>query len=233
VLTVTERLRALGVVGKFAEYFGEGLAALPVADRASIANMAPEYGATCRFFPVDGETLRYVRLTGRSEDHVRLVEVYRKTQGLFHDVDRVPTYRRSWIWTFRRSSPASPDHGGHRIGCHSATSDFGGSLAGMSSRARRPAGRTRRRPVLYQATHSRVANSTSSTLRRESQASSARIGRHRSREPAFGSFLSTMNQKNGAFITCPARLGAPPLLRIFGDRDQPDRPIVITRIGRS
>jgi aconitate hydratase len=92
VLTVTEHLRAFGVVGKFVEFFGAGLASLPVADRATIANMAPEYGATCGFFPVDDETLRYLRLTGRDEDHVRLVEAYCRTQGLFHHVANPPTY---------------------------------------------------------------------------------------------------------------------------------------------
>jgi aconitate hydratase len=87
VLTVTEMLRKKGVVGKFVEFFGEGLAALPVADRATIANMAPEYGATCGIFPVDAETLRYLRFSGRPEDRVRLVEAYCKEQGLFHTVD--------------------------------------------------------------------------------------------------------------------------------------------------
>jgi len=84
VLTVTEMLRRKGVVGKFVEFYGEGLAALPLADRATIANMAPEYGATCGIFPVDAETLRYLRLTGRAEDHIRRVEAYCKEQGLFH-----------------------------------------------------------------------------------------------------------------------------------------------------
>jgi len=84
VLTVTEMLRRKGVVGKFVEFYGEGLAALPLADRATIANMAPEYGATCGIFPVDDETLRYLRLTGRAEAHIRKVEVYCKEQGLFH-----------------------------------------------------------------------------------------------------------------------------------------------------
>ena len=92
VLTVTQRLRAIGVVGKFVEFFGAGLTGLPVADRATIGNMAPEYGATCGFFPVDDETLRYLRLTGRDEDHVRLVEAYCKAQHLFHDVDSPPSY---------------------------------------------------------------------------------------------------------------------------------------------
>jgi aconitate hydratase len=85
VLTVTEMLRNKGVVGKFVEFYGSGLAELPLADRATIANMAPEYGATCGIFPVDAETLRYLRFTGRPEAQVRLVEAYTKEQGLFHD----------------------------------------------------------------------------------------------------------------------------------------------------
>ncbi len=84
VLRVTEILRSKGVVGKFVEYFGEGLADLPLADRATIANMAPEYGATCGIFPVDAETLRYLRFSGRPEHLVKLVESYTKEQGLFH-----------------------------------------------------------------------------------------------------------------------------------------------------
>jgi aconitate hydratase len=83
VLTVTEMLRKKKVVGKFVEFFGPGLSTLSLADRATIANMAPEYGATMGFFPVDEETLKYLRLTGRSEEHVRLVEAYCKEQGLF------------------------------------------------------------------------------------------------------------------------------------------------------
>ena len=84
VLTVTEMLRKRGVVGKFVEFYGDGLAELPLADRATIANMAPEYGATCGIFPVDAETLRYLRFTGRDEAQVKLVEAYCKEQGLFH-----------------------------------------------------------------------------------------------------------------------------------------------------
>ncbi|MGA2634961.1 MAG: aconitate hydratase AcnA [Terracidiphilus sp.] len=84
VLTVTQALRKLGVVGKFVEFFGPGVAELPLADRATISNMAPEYGATCGIFPVDAETLRYLRLTGRSEERIALVESYYKEQGLFH-----------------------------------------------------------------------------------------------------------------------------------------------------
>jgi aconitate hydratase len=83
VLTVTELLRKKGVVGKFVEFFGEGLAALPIADRSTIANMAPEYGATCGIFPIDAETLRYLRFTGRPEAQVALVEAYAKEQGMW------------------------------------------------------------------------------------------------------------------------------------------------------
>jgi aconitate hydratase len=85
VLTVTQMLRKLGVVGKFVEFFGPGLPNLPLADRATIGNMAPEYGATCGIFPIDVESLKYLRLSGRSDDQVALVEAYAKAQGLWHD----------------------------------------------------------------------------------------------------------------------------------------------------
>jgi len=85
VLMITEMLRMHGVVGKFVEYFGPGLRDLPLADRATIANMSPEYGATCGIFPIDKETLRYLRLTGRTEEQIALVEAYGREQGLFHD----------------------------------------------------------------------------------------------------------------------------------------------------
>jgi aconitate hydratase len=87
VLTVTQMLRKKGVVGKFVEFYGSGLASLPLADRATIANMAPEYGATCGIFPVDDETLRYLRFSGRPDALIHLVEAYFKEQGLFHTKD--------------------------------------------------------------------------------------------------------------------------------------------------
>ena len=87
VLTVTQMLRAKGVVGKFVEFFGSGLDSLSLADQATIANMAPEYGATCGLFPVDQDTLRYLRFSGRDEERVRLVEAYAKAQGLWRDAD--------------------------------------------------------------------------------------------------------------------------------------------------
>jgi aconitate hydratase A / 2-methylisocitrate dehydratase len=85
VLTVTQSLRRAGVVGKFVEFFGPGVAALSLADRATIANMAPEYGATCGIFPIDDETLRYLRFSGRAAAQVELVEAYAREQGFFHD----------------------------------------------------------------------------------------------------------------------------------------------------
>src|SRR5690625_3105732 len=92
VLTVTELLRKHGVVGKFVEYFGPGLKGLPLADRATIANMAPEYGATCGFFPVDSETLDYMRLTGCSEEHLAVVEQYLKENGMFYNPEEDTVY---------------------------------------------------------------------------------------------------------------------------------------------
>jgi len=92
VLTVTQMLRKKGVVGKFVEFFGAGLAQLPLADRATIANMAPEYGATCGFFPVDNETLNYLRLSGREEKTIALVEAYCKAQGLWRRDDVEPQF---------------------------------------------------------------------------------------------------------------------------------------------
>ena len=92
VLTVTQILRETGVVGKFVEYFGHGLVGLPLADRATLGNMSPEYGATCGFFPVDDETLKYLRLTGRDPERIALVEAYCKENLLWHDPEDAPTY---------------------------------------------------------------------------------------------------------------------------------------------
>jgi aconitate hydratase len=93
VLTVTEMLRERGVVGMFVEFFGAGVAGLPIADRATIGNMSPEFGSTCAIFPIDNETLRYLRLSGRASEQIELVEAYAREQGLWHDEDsEQPTY---------------------------------------------------------------------------------------------------------------------------------------------
>ncbi|AZT85432.1 aconitate hydratase AcnA [Marinobacter sp. NP-4(2019)] len=92
VLTVTEMLRKKGVVGKFVEFYGDGLKDMPVADRATIANMAPEYGATCGFFPVDEQTIKYMQLTGREQEQLELVETYARAQGLWREPGHEPVY---------------------------------------------------------------------------------------------------------------------------------------------
>ena len=95
VLTVAELLRRTGVVGKFVEFFGPGVSNVPLANRATIGNMSPEYGATCAIFPVDAVTLDYLQLTGRSEHQIKLVEAYTKQQGMWHDLDHEPTYSQT------------------------------------------------------------------------------------------------------------------------------------------
>ena len=92
VLTITEMLRKHGVVGKFVEFYGPGVAAVPLANRATIGNMSPEYGSTCAIFPIDDETLTYLRLTGRPDDLIALVEAYAKEQGLWHDQSNEPAF---------------------------------------------------------------------------------------------------------------------------------------------
>jgi aconitate hydratase len=92
VLTITEMLRKHGVVGKFVEFYGTGVGAVPVANRATIGNMSPEYGSTCAIFPIDDETLRYLRFTGRDDDQVALVEAYAKSNGLWHDPSAEPRF---------------------------------------------------------------------------------------------------------------------------------------------
>ncbi|WP_434442682.1 aconitate hydratase [Lentzea sp. E54] len=92
VLTITEMLRKQGVVGKFVEFYGEGVSAVPLANRATIGNMSPEFGSTVGIFPIDGETIDYLRLTGRTEEQIALVEAYAKEQGLWHDASREPVF---------------------------------------------------------------------------------------------------------------------------------------------
>ena len=110
VLTVTEMLRKKGVVDKFVEFFGDGLANLPLADRATIANMAPEYGSTCGLFPIDAETVRYLELSGRPRERIELVSAYAKAQGMWRTrARRPPATPTCWNSTSVRWSRASPD----------------------------------------------------------------------------------------------------------------------------
>jgi len=141
VLTVTELLRKKGVVGKFVEFFGDGLAQLPLADRATIGNMAPEYGATCGIFPVDAETLRYLRATGRSEEQVKLVEAYFKEQGLFH-VPGVPEAHYTDVVHLDLAaivpSIAGPSRPQDRVKLTESKSDFHTALGKMLAKAPKP-----------------------------------------------------------------------------------------------
>jgi aconitate hydratase len=134
VLTITEMLRKHGVVGKFVEYFGPGLQELPLADRATIANMSPEYGATCGIFPVDKETLAYLRLTGRAEEQIALVEAYAREQGLFHD-EKTPEAQYSELLALDlatvESSLAGPKRPQDRVPLSQAKDSFDKALPSL------------------------------------------------------------------------------------------------------
>jgi aconitate hydratase len=134
VLTVTQMLRERGVVGKFVEFFGEGLAGLPLADRATIGNMAPEYGATCGIFPVDAETLRYLEFSGRPRGRVELVEAYCREQGLFHDEDSEDAvYSDTLELDLGDVEPslAGPKRPQDRVALSEAATDFRAALADL------------------------------------------------------------------------------------------------------
>src|SRR5437762_1856073 len=134
VLTITEMLRKQGVGGKFVEYFDPGLQQLPLADRATIGNMSPEYGATCGIFPIDKETLAYMRLTGRSDEQVALVEAYCRAQGLFHD-EKTPEAQYSELLSLDldsvESSLAGPKRPQDRVPLSKARESFEQALPSM------------------------------------------------------------------------------------------------------
>ena len=140
VLRVVEMLRIHGVVGKFVEFYGSGLDNLPLADRATIGNMAPEYGATCGFFPVDGETLRYMRTSGRDEDRIALVEAYAKANGMWRDADYDPIYSSTLELDMSTVEPAisGPKRPQDRILLSEAAPTFKGH---MDTEFKRPLGK--------------------------------------------------------------------------------------------
>ncbi len=131
VLTITEMLREHGVVGKFVEFYGTGVGAVPLANRATIGNMSPEYGSTVALFPIDDETLKYLRLTGRSEENVALVEAYAKAQGLWHDPDHEPRYSEYLELDVSSVVPsiAGPKRPQDRVILSDAKQGFRGALA--------------------------------------------------------------------------------------------------------
>jgi aconitate hydratase len=131
VLTVTEMLREHGVVGKFVEFYGDGVGAVPLANRATIGNMSPEYGSTAAIFPIDDETLNYLRFTGRSEEQVALVEAYCKKQGLWHDPSKEPRFSETLELDLStvEASLAGPKRPQDRVALAEADSEFRGALA--------------------------------------------------------------------------------------------------------
>ena len=136
VLTVTQMLREKGVVGKFVEFFGDGLAQLPLADRATLGNMSPEFGSTCAIFPIDGETLRYLKLSGRSADHIQLIEAYAKEQGLWrHDGQPDALYSDLLELDMSTVEPsiAGPKRPQDRIGLSVADTTFGEHLTAATA----------------------------------------------------------------------------------------------------
>ncbi|WP_142849338.1 aconitate hydratase AcnA [Telmatospirillum sp. J64-1] len=136
VLTVTQMLRKKGVVGKFVEFYGPGVEALPLADRATIGNMAPEYGATCGFFPIDAETIRFLKFTGRDDDTVALVEAYAKTQGMWRDAatpDPVFTDTLELDLSTVEPSLAGPKRPQDRIALSNAKQGFAEVLPGLTN----------------------------------------------------------------------------------------------------
>ena len=145
VLTVAELLRRVRVVGKFVDFYGPGVSNVPLATRATIGNMSPEYGSTCAIFPIDAETLSYLRLTGRPERQVRLVEAYAKEQGLWHDPAHEPDYSQTIELDLATVEPsiAGPKRPQDRIPLAAAQHTFRCLLAGEAA-ARAGARRTRR-----------------------------------------------------------------------------------------
>ncbi|MGB3460483.1 aconitate hydratase [Rhodanobacter lindaniclasticus] len=134
VLTVAELLRKTGVVGKFVEFYGPGVANIPLANRATLGNMSPEYGATCAIFPIDQETLSYMRLTGRPEHQIRLVEAYAKQQGMWHDPNHEPEFSQTVELDLGTLQPsiAGPKRPQDRIPVRVAPAAVGALLQGQS-----------------------------------------------------------------------------------------------------
>ncbi|KJK56851.1 aconitate hydratase AcnA [Saccharothrix sp. ST-888] len=140
VLTITEMLRKHGVVGKFVEFYGEGVTSIPLANRATIGNMSPEFGSTCAIFPIDAETLSYLKLTGRSEQQLALVEAYAKEQGLWHDPSVEPVYSEYLELDVSTVVPsiAGPKRPQDRVVLAEAADKFAEALPTYSAEASKP-----------------------------------------------------------------------------------------------
>ncbi|GAA2028588.1 aconitate hydratase AcnA [Catenulispora yoronensis] len=144
VLTITEMLRKHGVVGKFVEFYGAGVAAVPLANRATIGNMSPEFGSTCAIFPIDGETISYLKLTGRPAEQLALVEAYAKAQGLWHDADHEPVYSEYLELDLATVVPsiAGPKRPQDRVVLSQAQAKFAEALPTYAAQSSKPTGVT-------------------------------------------------------------------------------------------
>ena len=159
VLTITQMLRAHGAVGKFVEFYGEGVAQVPLANRATIGNMSPEFGSTAAIFPIDEVTLDYLRLTGRSEENVRLVEEYTKTQGMWHDPGREPVFSEYLELDLATVVPsiAGPKRPQDRIELSGAKASFERTLPTYAAQAHKPTPVTLADGTLTELDHGHVA----------------------------------------------------------------------------
>ena len=159
VLTITQMLRAHGAVGKFVEFYGEGVAQVPLANRATIGNMSPEFGSTAAIFPIDEVTLDYLRLTGRSEENVRLVEEYTKTQGMWHDPGREPVFSEYLELDLSTVVPsiAGPKRPQDRIELSGAKASFERTLPTYAAQAHKPTPVTLADGTLTELDHGHVA----------------------------------------------------------------------------
>ena len=158
VLTITQMLRAHGVVGKIVEFYGEGVGAVPLANRATIGNMSPEFGSTAAMFPIDGVTLDYLRLTGRSEESIALVEAYAKAQGMWHDPAREPVYSEYLELDLSTVVPsiAGPKRPQDRIELSRAKESFSEVLPAYAPEAHKPTGVTLADGTATELDHGRV-----------------------------------------------------------------------------
>ena len=160
VLTITEMLRKHGVVGKFVEFYGPGVTALPMANRATIGNMSPEYGSTCAIFPIDEETLRYLKLTGRKANELALVEAYAKRQGIWHDPSLTPRYSETLELDLASVVPsiAGPKRPQDRVSLIDAKASFEKVLPSYLS------DKTNKKPVKFQRNGSDTAISNGAVV---------------------------------------------------------------------
>ena len=197
VLTVTQLLREVGVVGRFVEFHGAGLAKLPIADRATIGNMSPEFGSTCAIFPIDAETLSYLRFTGRSAEQIALVEAYAKEQGLWHDESSdEPTYSEHVTLDLAEVVPsiAGPKRPQDRVALTDARAAFRVALGAYV-----PDGGRRRstRSTEARTSRSRPATRPRSPSRPTATGRTSRP-RHEAAVPAGGAVAARARERRGA-----------------------------------